>query len=178
MSLRHLGLKMSWSEFSVILYRNCTNRGLGGGVPAEVGNEEENTSLQNDLTAPQSLLPSAVSTYDTPHQASLHRSPTPGIVIETTLPSPINPRDVDVPNDGKWDVIAAHEARFCFQHGEDEWLLESENKWMDPSDFDIPGAEAELEAKLQKYKSNRSGPREPAIVAQPHCNLIRPSLLP
>ena len=66
----------------------------------------------------------------------------------------INPEHVGVPNDGKWDLIAAHEFRFCFQHGEDEWLLESENKWMDPSDFNIPGAEAALEAKLQKYDSS------------------------
>ena len=66
----------------------------------------------------------------------------------------INPEDVGLPNDGKWDLIAAHESRFCFQHEEDEWLLESKNKWMDPSDFNIPGAEAALEAKLQKYDSS------------------------
>jgi hypothetical protein len=127
---------------------------VGGDISAGVGDEEGSTSLQNNLTSPRPLLPSAVSTYSTPHQASLQLSSTPGIAIETALPSSINPQDVGVPNDGKWDVIAAHEARFCFQHGEDEWLLECENKWMDSSDFDIPGAEAELEAKLQKYKSN------------------------
>jgi hypothetical protein len=65
----------------------------------------------------------------------------------------INPEDVGVPEDGKWKLIAAHESRFCFQHGEDEWLLESENKWMDPGDFNIPRAEAVLDAKLQKYNS-------------------------
>jgi hypothetical protein len=97
----------------VILYKSCTDRGLDGDVSADVGNEEGSTSLQN-IVSSQSLLPSAVSTYGTPHETSLQLSPTPGIVIETLLPSPINPRDVGVPSDGKWDVIAAHEARFCF----------------------------------------------------------------
>lgn len=51
----------------MILYKNYINRGLGGGVPANVGNEEGNISLQNNLTALQPLLPLVVLTYDTPH---------------------------------------------------------------------------------------------------------------
>jgi hypothetical protein len=78
-------------------------------------------------------------------------APTPRVEIEAIVRSP---EDVDMPNDGKWDLIAAHEFRFCFQHGEDEWLLESDNNWMHASDFNIPGADAALEAKLQKYESN------------------------
>jgi hypothetical protein len=41
----------------------------------------------------------------------------------------------DVPQDGKWDHTAAHDCRFCVQHEEDKWLLESIDKWMYPSDF-------------------------------------------
>ena len=64
-----------------------------------------------------------------------------------------SPEDIGVPTDGKWDHTAAYECRFCVQHEEDEWLLGSVDRWMYPSDFNIPEAEAVLEAKLLKYKS-------------------------
>jgi hypothetical protein len=77
---------------------------------------------------------------------------------------------VGVPNDGKWDHIAAHESRFCFEHEENEWLLESEYRWMRPSDFNIPGAEAALEAKLAKYNSGPWNLNRHRHASQAECN--------
>lgn len=84
---------------------------------------------------------------------------TPPVVVETPLRSSRNQEDVGVPKDGKWDLVAAHEHRFCFQHRFVEWLLEYAERWMYPSDFKVRGAEdseeeisvaeAALEAKLQ-----------------------------
>jgi hypothetical protein len=65
-----------------------------------------------------------------------------------------NIEDVGVPQDGKWDLVNAHEFRFCVQHEEDEWLLESDRRWMYPNDFNTSGAEAALEAKFQRYQSD------------------------
>jgi hypothetical protein len=52
--------------------------------------------------------------------------------------------NVGTPIDNKWDLIAAHERRFCFDHGEDEWLLEYADRWMYPNDFSFGGAEVTL----------------------------------
>src|SRR5205809_619883 len=51
-------------------------------------------------------------------------------------------------------ISQSHECRFCVQHDEDEWLLESVHRWMYPSDLNISRAEVALEAKLQKYQSD------------------------
>ena len=63
--------------------------------------------------------------------------------------------DVGVLQDGEWDHIAAHEFRFCVQHGEWEWLLQCADRWMLASDFNFSGAETALEAKLKKYELRR-----------------------
>ena len=85
-----------------------------------------------------------------PHDTTLQLATIPNVerVVQ-------NFDDVGVPQDGKWDHIAAHESRFCVQHGEEEWLLQSVDRWMFPSDFNISGAETALEAKLQRYQSRQ-----------------------
>jgi hypothetical protein len=73
-----------------------------------------------------------------------------GVTIETVLPDPKDPEDLGVPEDGKGDLITAHEHRFCLEHEEDEWLLESAEKWMYAGDFNVCEAETTVEAKLQE----------------------------
>ena len=66
------------------------------------------------------------------------------------------------------DVRTVHECRFCFEHGEEEWLLENAERWMYPSDINVGRAEAKLEAMLQKYESRPSDlkPYHPASRAE------------
>lgn len=61
---------------------------------------------------------------------------------------------VGLPPGGVWDHDAAYDRRFCFDHGETECLLGTADRWMFPSDFGIPDAEAALEARLQKHKDD------------------------
>jgi hypothetical protein len=70
-----------------------------------------------------------------------------------------NGEDVGIPPENKWDLVAAHERRFCFDHKEDEWLLEYAQRWMYPSDFSVSGAAVTLKDKLQKYLSAGSNSR-------------------
>lgn len=62
--------------------------------------------------------------------------------------------DVGIPINKKWGVVAAHERRFCFDHGKNEWLLEYNDSWMSPGDFNFSGAEVTLKKMLQDYQSN------------------------
>jgi hypothetical protein len=73
-----------------------------------------------------------------------------GVTIETVLPDPKDSENLGVPENGKGDLIIAHEHRFCLEHEEDEWLLESAAKWMYASDFNVREAETTLETKLQE----------------------------
>jgi hypothetical protein len=77
---------------------------------------------------------------------------TPNSAIDTAVD---DLESISIPKDGEWDNIAAHEKRFCFQRGEDEWLLETADRWMLSSDFDVSGVQTKLEAKLQKYEPKR-----------------------
>jgi hypothetical protein len=52
--------------------------------------------------------------------------------------------------DGIWDHGNAYKERVCYRHGEKKWLLGNLNRWMRPSDFKIPGAEAKLNVKLEE----------------------------
>lgn len=77
--------------------------------------------------------------------------------------------DVGLPEDDQWDLIAAHEYRFCSQHGEVEWLLEYADRWMHSSDFGSEWAETALEAGLQKYQSRHNGDNMSPRSAQADC---------
>lgn len=72
----------------------------------------------------------------------------------------VNLEDVGSPSDGLWDVNIAYEQRFCYSHGECEYLLGTEDRWMSSTDFEIPDAEVILEEMLQKHKDDPS-PFEP-----------------
>jgi hypothetical protein len=132
---------------------------------ADLGNAEKGRSLQNALPHPQPLAPSSDSmrseifemasantgapTHNTLHDVTSSHSPTPSVTSAVAT----NPEDIGVPTDGEWETTVAYDFRFCVQHEEDEWLLESVDRWMYPSDFNTPEAAAVLEAKLRNYKS-------------------------
>lgn len=104
---------------------------------------------------------------DTHTEATARSVAIPHLARENVCP---NPGDVGVPKDGDWDHIAAPETRFCFNHKEDEWLLSCTDRWMRPSDFNLPGAELTLGAKLQKYQTESSDPQMHRPLYQAECN--------
>jgi hypothetical protein len=91
----------------------------------------------------------AIKTNNPTHNAPPTIAAAPSTVAMELLP--VNAEDVGPPVDGIWDHDNVHDQRFCFDHGENEWLLGTPNRWMRPSDFKVAGAEAKLEAKLQDY---------------------------
>lgn len=82
---------------------------------------------------------------------------------------PISLEDVGLPPDGLWDHDAAYEQRFCYNHGESEYLLGTADRWMFSSDFEIPDAEVALESMLQKYKDSPSAFEPHARRCQAEC---------
>lgn len=88
--------------------------------------------------------------------ATSHSTVATRIASESVLFNPQDSKDVGISSDGEWDLKTVHECKFCFEHGEEEWLLENAKRWMYPSDFNISGAEVTLEARLQKYESATS----------------------
>lgn len=78
--------------------------------------------------------------------------------------------DIGLPEDGIWDHDASYQERFCFDHGEPEWLLGTPDRWMRPRDFTISGAEAQLEAKLQEYNRTPWGFQARSRLFQAECS--------
>ncbi|ERF69368.1 hypothetical protein EPUS_08640 [Endocarpon pusillum Z07020] len=146
----------------------CAERTRTGAEEAspDLSNGKGGPSLQNGYTSSHPLSPQP----DLAHAGALEMAGAEtgslgdAIPHETTSQLTITPNIetvvqnldyVGVPQDGKWEHVAAHESRFCFHHAEEEWLLQTVDRWMLPSDFNIIGAETTLEAKLQKYESRR-----------------------
>jgi hypothetical protein len=104
------------------------------------------------------------------HDIQMLTSTSGGSVSTSADPSTRDAEDVGMLTDNKWELVAAHERRFCFSHKEDEWLLEYAERWMYPSDFSISGAEVTLKDKLQKYllAGSNSRPHKQALRAE--CN--------
>lgn len=65
---------------------------------------------------------------------------------------PTSLEDIGLPPNQLWDHTAAYDRRFCFDHGETEYLIGTANRWMSPGDFDIADAAALLEIGLQRHK--------------------------
>jgi len=78
--------------------------------------------------------------------------------------------DVGIPIDKKWSFVTAHERRFCFDHGKDEWLLEYNDRWMSPGDFNFSGAEVTLKKMLQDYQSNAFTSKSHKRASPAECN--------
>lgn len=64
----------------------------------------------------------------------------------------INLKNVGFPPDGLWNVNIAYEQRFCYSHGESEYLLGTEDRWMSSTDFEIRDADVILKAMLHRRK--------------------------
>jgi hypothetical protein len=64
----------------------------------------------------------------------------------------LDPEDIGIPKQGNWELIGACQDRFCFEHGQKEWLLHIADRWMRPSDFEVREAETKLKIKFQKYQ--------------------------
>jgi len=87
--------------------------------------------------------------------------------VEIVLP---RLEDVGFPKDREWSYIAAHESRFCFHHGEWEWLLQSVDRWMSPAEFNVSNAETALAAKLQKYEMRQGTEQRHHRASQADCH--------
>ena len=61
------------------------------------------------------------------------------------------PEVIGLPLDGHWDHDAAYDHRYCFQHGEDEYLLGTPASWMSPTDFRLSAAGERLEVMLEHF---------------------------
>jgi hypothetical protein len=78
--------------------------------------------------------------------------------------------DVGIPINKKWGFVAAHVRRFCFDHGKDEWLLEYNDRWMSPGDFNFSEAEVTLKKMLQDYQSNAITSKSHKRASPVECN--------
>ncbi|KAK6363853.1 hypothetical protein LTS17_012759 [Exophiala oligosperma] len=63
-----------------------------------------------------------------------------------TTPS-LDSEAVGLPFDGLWDHDAAYDRRYCYSHGEYEYLLDTKDRWMHPSDFVLANAVTGLKVK-------------------------------
>jgi hypothetical protein len=61
-----------------------------------------------------------------------------------------------VPVDGTWHFVDAYEYRVCYHHGQVEWLLLADDRWMSPDHFRIAGAREKLEDLLARYRQSPS----------------------
>lgn len=85
-----------------------------------------------------------------------HRGDEAAIAESSSRPKdfPASLGDAGVPPDGLWDHDAAYNQRYCFDHGETEYLLGTADRWMSPGDFRIPDAQTILEILLQRHDCN------------------------
>ncbi|KAF7502348.1 hypothetical protein GJ744_006002 [Endocarpon pusillum] len=98
-------------------------------------------------SAPPQPKPLVHKTEEKKGDTSTKTHCTSGITEETIVH---DPDEVGIPNEGNWEIVAAYESRFCFKHGQREWLLRTADRWMRPSDF-IGEVKEKLESKLHKY---------------------------
>ena len=68
----------------------------------------------------------------------------------------VTPEVIGLPLDGRWDHDAAYDHRYCFQHGEDEYLLGTPASWMTPTDFRLSAAGERLEVMLEQFNQSPS----------------------
>ena len=76
---------------------------------------------------------------------------------------------IGVPADGAWDFVDAYEHRFCYDHGQNEWLLRAEDTWMLSDDFGVPGARGKLDGQVNRFQ-NPSHPQPSLSKKQAECD--------
>jgi hypothetical protein len=106
----------------------------------------------------------------TSHNAITAPETSPPVTAQSLLSNTIDPTDAGAPTDGKWDIVAAHEQRFCYEHWEVEWLLEYADSSMVPADFDIDEAETKLNAKFEQYQRGPGDLVSSRCASKAECN--------
>lgn len=86
------------------------------------------------------------------HTASHREDEGPRSAMSALRIPSVNLEDVGTPSDGLWNVNAAYEQRFCYIHGESEYLLGTEDRWMSSTDFELRDADVTLKAMLHRRK--------------------------
>ncbi len=90
---------------------------------------------------------------DSDHMLTVHEGGNPDTLALNAgeMPS-LDSEDVGLPPDGLWDNDAAYGQRFCYDHGQYEYLLGTRDRWMRLSDFDLPSIETKLEGLLKRQQ--------------------------
>ena len=108
-----------------------------------------------EKAATTSLLPkSAQVILEDQDAAMLSLAATEAIVRGEDMPLILE--QVGLPLDGRWDHDAAYDKRYCFQHGEDEFLLGTPSRWMRPTDFKLPAVEDRLKSMFEQFSERPS----------------------
>lgn len=76
---------------------------------------------------------------------------------QTPLP---DPKEIELPSGEVWNIDGACGERFCYEHGEAEYLLMTPNRWMSADSVGVP--EAELDARLLQKDKVRPVKSKPA----------------
>ncbi|KIW36102.1 uncharacterized protein PV06_11614 [Exophiala oligosperma] len=110
--------------------------------------EEIMAESQTALSSQTSSFTSDNSAADSSIVATVHNVADPDTRARSPgdLPS-FDSEAVGLPFDGLWDHDAAYDRRYCYSHGEYEYLLDTKDRWMRPKDFVPANAVTGLKAK-------------------------------
>lgn len=78
-----------------------------------------------------------------------------GLMASTATPFSPDFHDnlaIGLPVDGQWDHDDVFAQRFCYQHGETEYLLSTPDRWMAIGDFERADAGEQLQARLDAHE--------------------------
>ncbi|KAK6362456.1 hypothetical protein LTS17_012845 [Exophiala oligosperma] len=99
--------------------------------------DSSNSSIISDSSAADSSIIATVHNVADPDTRARSSGATPSLDSEA----------VGLPFDGLWDHDAAYDRRYCYSHGEYEYLLDTKDRWMRLSDFVPANAVTGLKAK-------------------------------
>ena len=84
-----------------------------------------------------------------------------------TVPKDSN--KIGLPKHDEWALVTARERRFCTDHGEEEWLLQYQDRWMYHTDFGVKDAYKMLESRLDKYTPTTRDQKSALPASQAGC---------
>nr|KAK5449230.1 hypothetical protein LTR18_002319 [Exophiala xenobiotica] len=85
-------------------------------------------------------------------------------LLDSAMIMPGNPsiclEDIGLPSDGLWDYDAAYEQRYCYGHGEFEYLLTTPDRWISSDDLGpIPRFSTRMHVDVKQNAAAVSTPR-------------------
>ena len=83
-------------------------------------------------------------------------SPSRYIATCSGAESAVHEGDIGIPKDDEWEIVDAHEKRYCYFHGCQEWLISFRDTWMHAEDFKISKACETLAAELEGHQKGRN----------------------